>query len=355
MAVHRPRKHHARHRRGRRQLRGRASPLPGARRVSGARRLPHDFPAWPHPARIVRPPWADPDPKVARRPPRRWRPCPTALRPAFRPCRSASATRSCRSGRDRIREPRRTSARPPAICFPPPSPPESATNRSRRRRRDRQDSWPWAAATPAAPVEHIERGLLGPADRARVEVHRHYRVGGLHRRIGVPVAGGHVEQFAREIEGGRRPDGGARWPVVLHARGTHLGGLGFRGGEAAPDLLAGRGFQRHHVAAERAAGVLRIGAGVLFLRCDGHVQLAVVQFGRAGDAREGLDRPASSARSACRCRHPGRRNSIPGRRNRPADRAPPPLPSEPASSPGTSSRCTRCARRAHTPCRRCCR
>src|SRR5690606_12463567 len=65
-------------------------------------------------------------------------------------------------------------------------------------------------------------------------------------------------------------------------------GLRLRSRVSAPNFRSVLGTDRYDIAAEGAARIDRIGAGVFFLRSNRHVQSAVVQNRRTCDARESL-------------------------------------------------------------------
>ena len=142
-------------------------------------------------------------------------------------------------------------------------------------------------AAAAAEDERVARRQLPrPADGAGGEVEGDDGVAGRGRRFGVGVAGSGVDEPPRSVDGRGRPDRPSGRPHeevavrIAPARRRRLGD-----GERLPDDVAGRRVERGEAAAERAAGVLRVGRQQLFQGRDRHIQRSVVQDGGARDAR----------------------------------------------------------------------
>src|SRR4029077_15661568 len=143
-------------------------------------------------------------------------------------------------------------------------------------------------ARAAADEERVgARRLVPPQNLAGLDVHRDDRIARLRRRLGVRVAPADVDGAALLVDRRAAPDGRARGRPLRRALRV-LPRLHRRLGDrvALPDLIAGRRVERHDAAAEGAAFVGELRGRHFFDRRDRHVQAAVVERRRAGDARE---------------------------------------------------------------------
>ena len=150
----------------------------------------------------------------------------------------------------------------------------------------------------AAAVEDervARRELVRPADGAGLEVERDDGVARGGGGLGIGVPGRGVDDPALGVDGRRRPHRRAGRPHEVGAGGVAPARRRrLLDGVALPDQLAGRRVEGGDAAAERAAGIPRVGGEQLLQGRHRHVEPAAVLHRRPRDAgpRVGLNVPA---------------------------------------------------------------
>ena len=132
----------------------------------------------------------------------------------------------------------------------------------------------------ASAAENVARGeLVRPRDFSGLQIQRHHGIAGRGRRRRIVVAGGDVQQPARGIERGRRPDRCAR-------RSPQLAGLpGSIHRVGVPHRCAVANAQRGHASAKCAAGIIGAAGAIFLPRRHRHEHGPVVLHRRSGQPR----------------------------------------------------------------------